>query len=66
MSMDRPDLPYSGRTSDGPQVDEDLREEGVEVDDDGNLQGLDRPGGPSEGPQPPLPRRPADEPPADS
>lgn len=63
MSFDRPGLPHPGHRPDEPQIDEDLREEGVDLDEDGHLDGLDHPGEPSAGPQPNPPRRPAHQPP---
>jgi hypothetical protein len=66
MSFDRPGIPRPGHRSNEPLIEEDLEEEGVDLDEDGDLDGLDRPGGPSAGPQPNPPRRPAREtPPAD-
>lgn len=64
MSFDRPGLPHPGHRADEPQIDEDLREEGVDLDEDGHLDGLDHPGEPSSRPAaepaaPPGPPAPA-------
>lgn len=66
MSFDRPGLPHPGRKGDEVEIDEALAEDGVELTEDGELDGLDHTGGPSAGPQPNPPRRPApDDTPAD-
>jgi hypothetical protein len=65
MSFDRPGLPHPGHGSDEPQIEENLREEGIELDGNDELDGLDHPGGPSAGPQPNPPRRPQQESPAE-
>jgi hypothetical protein len=57
MSFDRPGLPHPGHKGDEVEIDDDLREEGVELTD-GDLDSLDRPGGVSRGPEPNPPRRP--------
>lgn len=62
MSFDRPGLPHPGNRPEEVEIDEDLREEGLEFDHDGRLDGVDHPGGISAGPQPNPPRRPAHEP----
>jgi hypothetical protein len=59
MSFDRPGLPHPGHKSDEPDIAEDLQAEGVELTQDGDLDGLDHPGTVSSGPQPNPPRRPA-------
>jgi len=65
MSFDRPGLPHPGHKSDEPEITEDLRAEGVELNPDGDLDGLDHPGTVSAGPQPTPPRRPAHDEPVD-
>ncbi|TDW18893.1 hypothetical protein [Kribbella kalugense] len=57
MSFDRPGLPHPGHERD-PAVDDTLREEGVELTDDNEVDVPEHPGGPSAGPQPNPPRRP--------
>jgi len=57
MSFDRPGLPHPGHKAEEVEIDEVLAEDGIELTD-GDLDGLDRPGGPSAGPQPNPPRRP--------
>jgi hypothetical protein len=67
MSFDRPGLPHPGHKANEVEIDEVLAEEGVELTD-GELDGLDHPGGVSAGPVPNPPRRPsyeADDVPAD-
>jgi hypothetical protein len=64
MSFDRPGLPHTGHKAEEVEIDADLREEGIEFDHDGHLDGLDHPGERSAGPQPNPPRRPDREPPA--
>jgi hypothetical protein len=61
MSFDRPGLPHPGHEL-RPEVDETLREEGVELDDDHEPDIPDHPGTVSAGPQPNPPRRPAHQP----
>jgi hypothetical protein len=61
MSFDRPGLPHPGRPGNEPDIDELFEEEGVELDEDGDLDGLDHPGAKSAGPQPYVPRHPAHE-----
>ncbi len=61
MSFDRPGLPHPGHKAEEVEIDEDLREEGVEFDHDGHIDGLDHPGERSAGPQPNPPRRPPHE-----
>jgi hypothetical protein len=60
MSFDRPGLPHPGHRADEVEIDDDLREEGVDLAD-GELDGLDRPGNVSRGPEPNPPRRPPHE-----
>jgi hypothetical protein len=60
MSFDRPGMPHPGHRADEAEIDDDLREEGVELTD-GELDGLDHPGGVSRGPEPNPPRRPSHE-----
>ncbi|ADB29896.1 hypothetical protein Kfla_0777 [Kribbella flavida DSM 17836] len=62
MSFDRPGLPQPGDPGDEVENEETLEDEGLEVTD-GRLDGADRPGGPSPGPQPNPPRRPGEQPP---
>jgi hypothetical protein len=57
MSFDRPGLPHPGHKANEVEIDEALAEEGIELTDR-ELDGLDRPGGISEGPVPNPPRRP--------
>ena len=57
MSFDRPGLPHPGYEMD-PAVEDVLREEGVELDDDHEPDVPDHPGDRSAGPQPNPPRRP--------
>jgi hypothetical protein len=57
MSFDRPGLPHPGRELD-PAVEDTLREEGLELNDDAEPDIADHPGGRSAGPQPNPPRRP--------
>jgi len=61
MSFDRPGIPHPGRPGNEPDIDDLFREEGVELDQDGDLEGLDHPGTRSAGPQPNPPRRPLHE-----
>jgi hypothetical protein len=58
MSFDRPGLPNPGYEVDAA-VDDVLREEGVELDDDHEPDIPDHPGSTSAGPQPNSPRRPS-------
>ncbi|MEV8378407.1 hypothetical protein AB0P21_37055 [Kribbella sp. NPDC056861] len=58
MSFDRPGLPLPGQKAAEVEIGEDLRAEGVELNPDGELEGLDHPGTVSAGPQPNPPRRP--------
>lgn len=58
MSFDRPGLPQPGHKADEVEITEDLRAEGLELNPDGHLDGLDHPGAVSAGPQPNPPRRP--------
>ena len=58
MSFDRPGLPHPGRKANEVEIDETLAEEGIELAD-GELDGLDHPGGVSEGPVPNPPRLPS-------
>lgn len=60
MSFDRPGLPHPGHELD-PEVDDTLREEGVELTADHDVDVPEHPGGPSAGPQPYVPRHPEPE-----
>jgi hypothetical protein len=51
MSFERPGLPRPGREVDA-EVEEALSHEGVELDDDHEVDAPDHPGAPSAGPQP--------------
>ena len=55
MSFERPGLPRPGREVDA-EVEEALSHEGVELDDDREVDTPDHPGAPSAGPQPYEPR----------
>jgi hypothetical protein len=58
MSFDRPGLPLPGQKAEEVEIGEDLRAEGIELNPDGELEGLDHAGTVSAGPQPNPPRRP--------
>jgi hypothetical protein len=58
MSFDRPGLPHPGRPADEVDIDETLDEEGLDIDEEGDLEAVDHPGGPSRGPEPYIPRHP--------
>lgn len=60
MSFDRPGLPNPGLELD-PSIEDTLREEGVELNDDNEPDIADHPGSRSAGPQPNPPRRPPHE-----
>jgi hypothetical protein len=57
MSFDRPGLPHPGHELD-PEVEDTLREEGVEFTELDEPDIPDHPGSRSAGPQPNPPRRP--------